>query len=58
MRTTILLSDRITGGGEPVKANVRSDHNNVYIDIEEKAMLTIKVPRDVVLGVIEHEEHG
>lgn len=58
MRTTILLSDRITGGGEPVKANVRSDHHNVYIDIEEKAMLTIKVPRDVVLGVIEHEEHG
>ena len=57
MRTTILLSDRITGGGEPVKANVRSDHHNVYIDIEEKAMLTIKVPRDVVLGVIEHEEH-
>ena len=58
MRTTILLSDRITGGGEPIKANVRSDHNDVYIDIEEKAMLTIKVPRDVVLGVIEHEEHG
>lgn len=58
MRTTILLSDRITGGGEPVKANVRSDHQNVYIDIEEKAMLTIVVPRDVVLGVIEHEEHG
>lgn len=58
VRTVILLSDRITGGGEPVRANVRSDHNNVYVDIEEKAMLTIQVPRDVVLGVIENEEHG
>ena len=58
MRTTILLSDRVISGGEPVEANVRSDHENVYIDLEEKAFLTITVPRDVVLGVIEHEEHG
>lgn len=58
IQTTIRLTDWETGGGEPLRANIRATDDELCIDITEKITATIAVPLSVVLAAIETEEHG
>ena len=58
IQTTIRLTDRETGGGEPLKATIRATDTELCIDITEKISVTLSAPLAVVLAAIETEEHG